>query len=364
MISIIGARPQFIKAAALCRELSNDERQYPGIEHILVHTGQHYDDNMSNVFFRELEIPNPTYNLGIGSLSHGAQTGQILEAVEEVLVKEKPDWVIVYGDTNSTLAGTLAAVKLHLRVAHIEAGLRSYNRNMPEEINRLISDHISTIRFCPTVTAIDNLHKEGIFEGVELVGDVMFDCALYYSEKAKSIEKEVLDEYRIYPKHYYLATIHRAENTDFPNRLANIIHALNESSSAECPIVLPLHPRTHAKLQSLNVSFSEHVHLLEPVSFLKMVILEKNANIILTDSGGVQKEAYFYKVPCITMRDETEWVELVEAGVNILSGADIENITKSVQYYNNHDIKTRFTDDLYGNGKTSSNILQKLLDLA
>ncbi|WP_323720625.1 non-hydrolyzing UDP-N-acetylglucosamine 2-epimerase [Acetomicrobium sp.] len=312
-ITIVGARPQFIKAAAVSRVL----RVAEGVKEVLVHTGQHYDANMSDVFFDELEIPRLDYNLGIGSGTHGEQTGRMLEAIEKVLLQEKPDWVQVYGDTNSTLAGALAAVKLHIPVAHIEAGLRSFNRLMPEEINRVLTDHASDLLFAPTKTAMENLWREGIYEDqIKLVGDVMYDAAIFYGKKADQ-QSHILNKLRLKSKEYILATVHRAENTDDPVRLRAIFDALCEVA-CEIKVVLPLHPRTREALTKTGIygTAASRICLTEPVGYLDMVMLEKNACLIATDSGGVQKEAFFYRVPCVTLREETEWVELVELGWN------------------------------------------------
>jgi UDP-GlcNAc3NAcA epimerase len=315
LAAVIGARPQFIKAARVSRLL----RSGGHAEEILIHTGQHYDENMSAVFFNELEVAEPDYNLGIGSAGHGAQTGRMLAAIEEVLLVRRPDWVLVYGDTNSTLAGALAAAKLHVPVAHIEAGLRSFNRQMPEEINRVLTDHCASLLFAPTDRAVHNLRREGIDPaGVHLVGDVMYDVALYYAEKAERTSP-VLGRVGVEPKAYLLATVHRAENTDDPVRLEAILHALDRFS-ADLPVVLPLHPRTRKTLRQLGLADKlAGVKIIDPVGYLDMVMLEKNARIIATDSGGVQKEAFFYRVPCVTLRTETEWVELVELGWNHLA---------------------------------------------
>jgi len=313
IISIVGARPQFIKAAAVSRVLQKTQ----GVREVLVHTGQHYDANMSEVFFEELEIPQPDYNLGVGSATHGAQTGRMLEAIEEVLLREKPDWVLVYGDTNSTLAGALAAVKLHVPVAHIEAGLRSFNRRMPEEINRVLTDHASDILFAPTKAAVENLRREGISEEqIQLVGDVMYDAALYYGKKAER-QSQILNRLELKPREYILATTHRAENTDDPQRLRAIFEGFAEVAQ-EIKVVLPLHPRTHAALVQVGLydKVPRSICLIEPVGYLDMVMLEKNARLIATDSGGVQKEAFFYRVPCLTLREETEWIELINLGWN------------------------------------------------
>jgi len=316
IVSVVGARPQFVKAAAVSRVLSGG----PGLYEVLLHTGQHYDDNMSKVFFEELELPEPDYHLGIGGGTHGQNTGRMLETIERVLVKEKPDWVLVYGDTNSTLAGALAAVKLHIPVAHVEAGLRSFNRGMPEEINRVLTDHASDLLFAPTKTAVQNLRREGIpDQRIHLVGDVMYDAALYYGAKAMRTSR-ILDRLGLEPKGYVLATVHRAENTDDPARLYAIMRGLAEVSR-EIPVVLPLHPRTRLALERNGMLDEVQVYLriLPPIGYLDMVMLEQNARLIATDSGGVQKEAFFYRVPCVTMRDETEWVELVESGWNFLA---------------------------------------------
>ncbi|MBI5017683.1 MAG: UDP-N-acetylglucosamine 2-epimerase (non-hydrolyzing) [Deltaproteobacteria bacterium] len=311
--TVVGARPQFIKAAAVSRVL----RATPGARQVLIHTGQHYDESMSDVFFEELEIPRPDHNLGIGSASHGAQTGRMLEAVEAVLVTEEPDWVLVYGDTNSTLAGALAAAKLHIRVAHVEAGLRSLNRRMPEEVNRVLTDHASDLLLAPTTAALENLAREGIGgSNVALVGDVMYDVALYFGDKAES-ESKALERLGLRPKEYALATVHRAENTDDPVRLAAILGGLS-ALAQRLPVVFPVHPRTRHRLTSEPLGGTSGLRLIDPVGYLDMVMLEKNAALVATDSGGVQKEAFFHRVPCATLRDETEWVELVELGWNRL----------------------------------------------
>jgi UDP-GlcNAc3NAcA epimerase len=314
IVSIVGARPQFIKAAAVSRAL----RTSSGVQELLVHTGQHYDDNMSAVFFRELEIQEPHYNLAVGSGGHGAQTGEMLARIEELLVEQVPDRVLVYGDTNSTLAGALAAAKLHIPVAHVEAGLRSFNRAMPEEINRIVADHVADLLFAPTVAAVDNLQREGIrANSVHLVGDVMYDAALYHAGKAQA-QSRILDRLGIERGKYVLATVHRAENTDRPERLEAIFSALKDLA-AEIHVVLPLHPRTRKALGAgARPASAAALHLIEPVGYLDMTMLERNARLIVTDSGGVQKEAYFHGVPCATLRTETEWVELVASGWNRL----------------------------------------------
>ena len=312
IITIIGARPQFIKAAVVSHALNKIEN----LQEIIIHTGQHFDDNMSDVFFTELEIPKPAYNLGIGGNLHGAMTGQQLEKIETVLIEEKPDRVLVYGDTNSTLAGALAAVKLHIPVAHVEAGLRSFDRRMPEEINRILTDHIADLLFAPTNTAISNLKNEGLENKVHLVGDVMYDAALFYKSIALSKSK-ILSEHNL--DSYILVTIHRADNTDSDLALKNIVKALLELSQ-KITLVMPIHPRTVKSLERLSLleSVKKSIKLIEPVGYLDMVMLEQHAKLIITDSGGVQKEAFFHKIPCITLRENTEWVELIELGWNRL----------------------------------------------
>lgn len=327
ILTIVGARPQFIKAAAVSREIL----KHPGrLEEVMVHTGQHYDPNMSQVFFDELEIPVPKYNLEVSGGAHGAMTGRMLEGIEKILLDEKPDWVLIYGDTNSTLAGALAAAKLHIPVAHVEAGLRSFNMRMPEEINRILADRVSTLLLCPTDAAVKNLAREGVSQGVHNVGDVMYDVALYYRERARTSSR-ILETLNLEEKGFALATCHRAENTDDPARLEGIIRALAEIAS-DMSVVLPLHPRTRKLLKQFGLE--QHLAALtvvEPLAFLDMVALEQAAKVILTDSGGVQKEAFFYRVPCITMRDETEWIETVELGWNVLVGASYKEILKAAQ---------------------------------
>jgi UDP-N-acetylglucosamine 2-epimerase len=354
--AIIGARPQFIKAAAISRAIAGHNRNNsaPVIEEILVHTGQHYDDDMSAIFFRELEIPEPKYNLNIGSGSHGRQTGRMLMAIEEVLLNEKPDWVLIYGDTNSTLAGALAAAKLHIRIAHVEAGLRSYNRLMPEEINRVVADQLSHLLLCPSQVAVNNLAVEGITKGVSITGDVMADALQFAASKA-SAHSDILARLELQPQRYLLATVHRAENTDNNQRLQNILSAfaaLNE------PIVFPAHPRTRKFLQETGYQPPENVKLIDPVGYFDIIALEKSARLLLTDSGGMQKEAYWLKVPCITLRDETEWIETVELGWNILTGADRDRIIEAVRTFkapSDHP-------PLYGDGKAAAHCLKALLE--
>ncbi|WP_066377099.1 non-hydrolyzing UDP-N-acetylglucosamine 2-epimerase [Anabaena sp. CA = ATCC 33047] len=358
ILTIVGARPQFIKAAAVSRRLQS----HPGIQEVLVHTGQHYDENMSDVFFQELEIPAPNYHLGVGSDSHGAQTGRMLEAIEKVLLAESPDWVLVYGDTNSTLAGAIAAVKLHIPVAHVEAGLRSFNRQMPEEINRVLTDHAADLLLAPTTAAVENLRHEGITEEkIHLVGDVMYDVAIDYAVKAEQ-KSLILEHLGLNPQKYILATIHRAENTDDPKRLEAIFTGL-AAISQNIPVVLPLHPRTRAALSRAGLweKASQSLQLIEPVGYLDMVMLEKNAQLIATDSGGVQKEAFFYRVPCVTLRAETEWIELVQLGWNRLlpplNSSDVANgISDALLNVSGREV----SENLYGGGLATAKILQLL----
>jgi UDP-GlcNAc3NAcA epimerase len=313
VLTVVGARPQFVKAAAVSRAL----RAQGGMEEVMVHTGQHYDANMSAVFFDELGIPPPAHLLNIGSGSHGAQTGRILEAVEAVIQAERPGLVLVYGDTNSTLAGALAAAKLHVPVAHVEAGLRSFNRAMPEEVNRVLTDHLSAWLFAPTSAAVANLAREGIAGDTVLdVGDVMLDAALYHGSRVGDAPR-LPARLGLAPRSYVLATIHRAENTDDPVRLRTIFDAFNRVA-AEVEVVLPLHPRTRHALAALDWQPADGLRIIDPVGYLDMVALEAGARLIVTDSGGVQKEAFFHRVVCVTLRTETEWVELVQSGWNAL----------------------------------------------
>jgi UDP-GlcNAc3NAcA epimerase len=300
IVTIIGARPQFIKAAVVSRAIALRSEE---IKEVIVHTGQHFDSNMSDIFFDELDIPKPDHHLGVGGGSHGQNTGRMLEKIEEVLMIEKPNYVLVYGDTDSTLAGTLAAVKLHIPVAHVEAGLRSFNRKMPEEINRILTDHASEILFTPTLTAVKNLNNEGIDSNkIKQVGDVMYDAAIYYGKKVEQ-NNTLLQELKIESKKYALVTLHRAENVDDKNRLSSILKGLSHYNNT---IIWPLHPRTKKMLESFGIAIPQNISIIDPVGYLDMILLEKNAELIATDSGGVQKEAYFHKVPCITLRDQTE----------------------------------------------------------
>lgn len=357
LLTVVGARPQFVKAAVLARAV----KEMPELEEVLVHTGQHYDANMSDVIFQDMEISPPCFNLEIGSGSHGQQTGRMLEAIERILLDVRPDWVLVYGDTNSTLAGALAAAKLHVPVAHVEAGLRSYNRRMPEEINRALTDHVSDLLFAPTPQAVKNLKAEGLPESrIRLIGDVMYDAALFFASKADRIST-VLDRLKLTPKGYILATVHRAENTEDTNRLRSIMGALS-AVSAELPVVLPMHPRTRKVLEMCGWQGpANHLLITEPVGYLDMVMLEKNARVVATDSGGVQKEAFFFRIPCVTFRDETEWTELVELGCNrLVSPTGISEVLGTLRSMMNW---TGSFDcaGLYGDGTAGKRIAETLL---
>jgi UDP-N-acetylglucosamine 2-epimerase len=352
VVSIVGARPQFIKAAPVSRALRGRVRE------VLVHTGQHYDHEMSELFFEELSIPEPECNLGVGSGSHGWQTGQMLIRLEEVLLAERPDWVLVYGDTNSTLAGALAAVKLQVPVAHVEAGLRSFNRTMPEEHNRVLTDHVADLLFCPTRTAVDNLAREGITQGVHLVGDVMYDAVVHNAALAEA-RSDLLARLGLEPGGYALATIHRPGNTDDPSRLQSILAAF---AQIDIPVLFPMHPRTRQRMAGFGhspMSRTGNPKFVDPVGYLDMLALEKNARLILTDSGGVQKEAYFFAVPCLTLRQETEWVETVEAGWNRLVGVDPDAILQAV-----HDFRpTGSPPSVFGDGHAAERIAAVLSGL-
>lgn len=362
LVTIIGARPQFIKAAPFSEVFRKEHTE------ILVHTGQHYDANMSDIFFDELGIPKPDYNLGVGSGSHGKQTASMLAGIEEILLNEKPDGLLVYGDTNSTLAGALAAGKLHIPVFHVEAGLRSYNKLMPEEQNRVLTDHISTLLFCPTQTAIDNLKKEGIDVGVFNVGDIMYDSVLRniglarakyaHGEWLREIQRDNASVPPLAEKEYYLATIHRAENTDDPVRLTTMFKALRKLNK---PVLLPLHPRTKKLVEHLNLDLT-NIHILQPVGYLLMLVLTANAAMVVTDSGGLQKEAYFLKTPCTTLRDQTEWVETLENGWNVLSpieeSAIMANVHRTLTCLNHPQPL------LFGDGNAAQKIVDAVLAAA
>ncbi len=353
ILTIVGARPQFIKAAAISHAIKDKHSGH--IEEDILHTGQHYDDSMSGQFFTELGIPEPKYNLGVGSGSHGAQTAAMLKGVEEVLFSEHYDGVLVYGDTNSTLAGALAAAKLHIPVFHIEAGLRSFNRNMPEEINRVLTDHMSAILFAPTQTAVQNLHNEGFTEKqIEFSGDVMLDNVKYYSESAQSTIRHPFSTPLI------LATVHRDFNTDNPERLKNILSALNAiAEKHDATILFPVHPRTRKHLDSMpSTMFSERIKKVEPLSYLETLGALKNAHLVLTDSGGLQKEAFFCGRPCVVLRPETEWVEIVEAGAALLADADQNRIIDATSRLWN---TTAPQPTQFGNGDAANRILDKII---
>jgi UDP-GlcNAc3NAcA epimerase len=365
ILTIVGARPQFIKAAMFSRAVlaHNASGAESQCEEVIVHTGQHYDGNMSDIFFSQMGIPRPAHMLERGGLGHGAMTGRMLEDIDAVIQQEKPNWVLVYGDTNSTLAGALAAAKLHVPIIHIEAGLRSFNRRMPEEVNRVMTDHLSTILSCPTHTSIQNLKNEGITAGVCHSGDIMYDAARVFAEIAKD-ESTILDDLGLKEKQFFLSTLHRAENTDDRNCLKGIVTGFISVATAECPLVLPLHPRTAKYLREYGLfeqlSEASNIQLIEPVSFLDMVALERGARLILTDSGGVQKEAYFHGVPCVTLRTETEWVETIEAGWNVLAGSDTDKIIEGATRMLN--AKERNSIPEYGNGNTAERILNTILN--
>jgi len=350
ILTILGARPQFIKAGSVSREIEKHQT----VEEIIVHTGQHYDVNMSDIFFEEMKIPKPNYFLGIGGKSHGAMTGQMIEKIEEVALKENPDWIMVYGDTNSTLAGAIVASKLHIKLAHIEAGLRSFNMKMPEEINRILTDRISNILFCPTDIAVKNLKQEG-YDNFDCTivnsGDVMQDGAMFYQKLATKPKCKIADN-------FILCTIHRAENTDNEKKLRDIFEALNEIAK-EKQVILPLHPRTKKILKDLTLDVKK-LTVIEPVGYLEMVWLIKHCSLVMTDSGGLQKEAYFFKKPCITLRDETEWLELVEKGFNTLVGSDKEKIIN--KYFNNKGFTDTNFSNMYGDGKASAFIIKSLME--
>jgi UDP-GlcNAc3NAcA epimerase len=346
--SIVGARPQFVKAAAMSREIRKRH------EEILIHTGQHYDYAMSGVFFDGLEIPKPDFNLGVGSGSHGAQTGAMLKAIEDVLISTRPDWVLVYGDTNSTMAGALAASKLQIPVVHVEAGLRSYNRRMPEELNRVVTDHLAALLLCPSLVARRNLAAEGITKGVHVVGDVMLDVLNRARERAGAGPNRILSQLQLKPGEYLVATMHRSENTDDRARLSAILKALNLLGE---PVVFPVHPRTRKAIDGDSQhQIRPHVRLIEPLGYFDMVALSHSARLILTDSGGLQKEAYWLGVPCITLREETEWVETVEAGWNTLAGSDTEKIVRLARSVAAPKIRPA----LYGEGKVAERCVAML----
>jgi UDP-N-acetylglucosamine 2-epimerase (non-hydrolysing) len=351
--TIIGTRPQFIKMAPVSRKLREHFNE------VIIHTGQHYDYEMDKIFFEQLNIPSPDYHLGVGSGTHGYQTGEMLKKVEEVLLKEKPDLVLVYGDTNSTLAGALAATKLHIKIGHVEAGLRSFDKRMPEEINRIVTDHISDLLFAPTETAVKNLYDEGVRNGVYLTGDVMYD-ALLHNIKVAERKSQILDTLGLKPREYLLTTIHRDENRN-EKSLKKIFDALLESGEL---IVFPAHPGTLKLLKAYglynDLEKSDRILLTKPVGYLDMLVLEKNAKKIVTDSGGVQKEAYFLKVPCVTLRDRTEWIETVEDGWNILVGTEKEKILKAIREFEPHGETYAYR---FGDGKASEKIVKVIIEV-
>ena len=342
IVTILGARPQFVKAAVLSRIIADKN----AIEEVIIHTGQHYDTNMSEVFFEEMEIPKPKYNLNINGLSHGAMTGQMLEEIEKVLIKEKPDVIVIYGDTNSTIAGALAAKKLDIKVVHIEAGLRSFNMKMPEEINRILTDRISDLLLCPTDTAIKNLQKEG-FDNLDCnvikCGDIMKDAVMYYS-KTSSEKSNVIENLQLQNKNFVLATIHRQENTDDLEKLKSVFEGL-ETISKEMQVVLPLHPRTKQILEKHQLEYD--ITIITPVGYFDMLELLKNCKMVVTDSGGLQKEAFFNKKHCIIARDETEWIELVENGFAKIIGSNKQKMNLAFDDFKNSN--TDFAMNLYGN---------------
>jgi UDP-GlcNAc3NAcA epimerase len=351
IVSIVGARPQFIKLSVISRAAAERSE----FQHTTIHTGQHYEDAMSEVFFRELRIPKAEMNLGVGSGPHGAQTGEIMKRLEPALIETRPDWVLVYGDTNSTLAGATVAAKLHLPVAHIEAGLRSFNRRMPEEVNRIVADHLADILCCPTQTAVDNLRREGLEARAVRTGDVMYDASLFGLALAEQREFAELAAWRT--GEFALATLHRAENTDDVARLRALLEALDRVAIEICPVVLPLHPRTRKAMdESLNGWTPRRVRMIPPLSYLEMLQMESRARLVLTDSGGVQKEAYFAARPCITLRDETEWVETLDHGCNALAGCDVERILTAAR----NSATAGPWSAIYGDGRAGHAILDTL----
>jgi UDP-GlcNAc3NAcA epimerase len=364
IVTIIGTRPQFIKASIVSEEIKKES----SLNEIILHTGQHYNDNMSKLFFEELNIPNPKYNFNMIDKSYGKQIGKMMIYIEEILCIEKPDLVLLYGDTNSTLAGALISSQLNIPIAHIEAGLRSYNIRMLEEINRIVTDKLSTLLFVPTSLAFNNLKTEKINKNVFNVGDVMYDIALKYTNKANQISK-ILTELNIKSKDYILATIHRAENVDNKNKLFNIFTILN-SLAKEFKIIMPIHPRTSKMIYNFNyTSLLSNILIIEPVGIFDMISLENNSKLIITDSGGIQKEAYFHKVPCVTLREETEWIETVECGCNkVVNPNDIEQVINNIYKMlsttiNDYQLKNyTYVNELYGNGDASKKIVKHIIE--
>ena len=359
IVTVVGARPQFVKAAVLSR-LIRSKKWSAEFSEVIVHTGQHYDHGMSDVFFNEMEIPRPDYNLNIGSGSHGKMTGEMLIKIEEVFLKEKPDFVLVYGDTNSTLAAALAASKLHIKLVHVEAGLRSFWKAMPEEQNRICTDHLSDLLFCPTATAIKNLKNEGLIKNAHNVGDIMFDAFLYYNKKIAAnkteLLKQILGDNNIdlnEDEKFYLLTMHRAENTDTKEKLSVLVNSLND---LDYNGIYPAHPRTVKQMEKFGLKFSSKIHVIQPVGYFDMLVLMNSSEFIVTDSGGLQKEAYFAQKKCITLRDQTEWVETVDSGCNYLVGDDSDLLNAAI----NSQDKLSFDTNYFGNGDCGNLILQEL----
>lgn len=369
LVSIVGTRPQFIKIAPLSYSFQrHNSLGGEPIEDIVVHTGQHYDARLSNIFFEELGLPQAVINLEVGSGHHGSQTGQMLEKIEQVLFEMRPDMVAIYGDTNSSVAGALAATKLHIPVAHVEAGLRSFNRRMPEEINRVVADHVSDLLLAPTPTAMENLEKEGLSGKGIWTGDVMYDAILLYREPARQ-RADILDRLSLVPGSYALATVHRAENTDDEQRLGSLLAVFNEIAGTSFPLIVPMHPRTSKHLRSMCPEWSPHprLHLIEPVGYLDMLSLVDHARLILTDSGGLQKEAFFLNCPCITLREETEWLETIHGGGNVLSGVESAKILEAVSTWTSRfpTGKGDFSGEMtasFGDGHAADNITKALLE--
>lgn len=355
IVIIVGARPQFVKAAVVSRAMQRAAENGVAVQESIIHTGQHYDHGMSSIFFEEMDIPQPVCDLGVHGLSHGGMTGRMLEGIENYLLDQRPDRVLVYGDTNSTLAGALAAAKLGIPAAHVEAGLRSYNRSMPEEINRVLTDHASTILFCPTAAAMDNLAAEGVADEpgrrrVVYSGDVMYDAFLYYQARNRPPGFPV-------PEEYALATVHRAENTDDPGRLAELVRSLNDVAG-RLPVVLPLHPRTRARMEQAGLAFSDDVLAAPSVGYLEMLHLLQGCRLVLTDSGGLQKEAFFQQRPCVTLRSETEWTELVDLGVNRIAGIRTADVAACVEHFLSHE--PDWSARPYGDGHAAETIVEWL----
>lgn len=352
ILTIVGARPQFIKAAVISRAIRNSFNEF--VNEVIVHTGQHYDENMSEIFFQQMDIPAPNYKLNIGGLGHGEMTGLMLIEIEKILIIEKPDWVLVYGDTNTTLAGALAAKKINIKIAHIEAGLRSFNMEMPEEVNRVIVDRISDLLFCPTTQSVLNLNNEGLNLGKAKIfnsGDIMYEAALYYQSKAKAPKIKI-------KKNFILATIHRASNTDDKIVLTSILKAINQISIKN-QIVLPLHPRTEKFIKDYKIDLNKNIVISSPLGYFEMLFLIKNCMFIMTDSGGLQKESYFFKKPCVVLRNETEWIELVENGCNFIAGTNTEKIVEIAEKVDKSDYN--FSPQFYGDGNTSGFVLNTII---